>query len=506
LVQVLIMPSAFVKDSSGTWKHVKQQFVKVNDRWEPVKNVWIKENNTWKLGYAQSTGSVVYNTPTLGGIFKVPDDIYELKITYPNFNSSSYVSTQTMTVIPGQSINYSIGDYGQMSSFGDVAVAPFDRKVVQYSGSTDEWIFQLIGLVTGTNVLSTASVGTTSQLMRDLKTAGIYYYQDNLRYGEPTNPVPNYDSSGNFSPLGQSYNESLTCSIFISTIPEQFIQGPIQAHIAEAPVIGGGTTIVQTQPSKENNYIAKIATSDPSGDPPINLHYYQLNLRQVMPITVAWGDWPPEDLYPVKADIQLVSVNGIAPNLSSGPPLAVARGGNPIVYSMTTTNFTSGTLYYSVSPVNVSIFDNVIASVSGNFTGTSANSVLHTSFGEINVVNSRADTTFTIAPGSVSFKNILSPTLEYRIKVYKDQERTSAGFIAESPRVRIFPPGGSIIDDRYCGGPTGRFGGTLYSQYTVIAVGDGTFELINEIINGCKPADPDPPPQTGALWDTFQGG
>jgi hypothetical protein len=127
------MPSAFVKDSSGTWKHVKQQFVKVNDRWEPVKNVWIKENNTWKLGYSQSTGSVVYNTPTLGGIFKVPDDIYELKITYPNFNSSSYVSTQTMTVIPGQSINYSIGDYGQMSSFGDVAVAPFDKIVAKWN-------------------------------------------------------------------------------------------------------------------------------------------------------------------------------------------------------------------------------------------------------------------------------------------------------------------------------------------------------------------------------------
>jgi len=488
LVQVLIMPSAFVKDSSGTWKHVKQQFVKVNDRWEPVKNVWIKENNTWKLGYAQSTGSVVYNTPTLGGIFKVPDDIYELKITYPDFvnTANNYVSTRSMTVTPGQSINYSIGNYGQMSSFGDVAVASFDRKVIQYSGSTDEWIFQLVGLVTGTNVLSTASVGTTSELMRDLKNAGIYYYQDNIRYGQPTTPIPNYDLSGNFAPFGD-FNESLTCSIFISTIPEQFIQGPVQAHIAEAPVIGGGTTIVQIQPSKENNYIAKITTTDPSGDPPINLHYYQLNLRQVMPITVAWGDWPPEDLYPVRADIQLVSVNGN----SSKPP---ARGGDPIVYSMTTTNFTSGTLYYSVSPVSVSIFDNVIASVSGNFAGTSANGVLHTSFGEINVVNSRADTTFTIAPGSISFKNILSPTLEYRIKVYKDQERTSAGFIAESPVVQIIPPAGSVINDSYCGGPTGRFGGTLYSRYSVVAVGDGTFELINEIINGCKPPDPPPPP------------
>lgn len=466
------MPSAFVKDSSGTWKHVKQQFVKVNDRWEPVKNVWIKENDTWHLGYSQSTGSVVYDTPSLGGIFTVPDDIYELKITYPDFvnTANNYVSTRLITVTPGQTVNYSIGDYGQMSSFGDVAVAAFDRKVVLYSGSTDEWIFQLIGLVTGTNVLSTASVGTTSQLMADLKTAGIYYYQDNIRYGQPTNPIPNYDGSGNFAPFGD-YNESLTCSIFISTIPVQFIQGPVQAHLAESPVIGGGTTIVQTQPSKENNYITKIATSDPSGDPPINLHYYQLNLRQVMPITVAWGDWPPEDLYPISATIKLETVNGNSLN----PP---ARGGNTVVYSMTTTNFTSGTLYYSISPVSVSIFDNVIASVSGNFVGTSASGVLHTSFGKINVVNSRADTTFTIATSAGSFKNIKLNTLQYSVKIYKDQERTAAGFLAESTSVMIIPPVGSIIDDAYCG--QGRFGGTLYSQYTVVADGIGGYSFTNE--------------------------
>jgi hypothetical protein len=493
------MPSAFVKDSSGTWKHVKQQFVKVNDRWEPVKNVWIKENNTWKLGYSQSTGSVVYDTPSLGGIFKVPDDIYELKITYPDFvnTANNYVSTRLMTVTPGQTVNYSIGDYGQMSSFGNVAVAAFDRKVVLYSGSTDEWIFQLIGLVTGTNVLSTASVGTTSQLMADLKTAGIYYYQDNIRYGQPTNPIPNYDGSGNLAPFGD-YNESLTCSIFISTIPEQYIQGPVQAHLVESPVIGGGTSIVQTQPSKENNYITKIATSDPSGDPPINLHYYQLNLRQVMPITVAWGDWPPEDLYPVRATITLVSVNGIAPNLSLGPPLAVAYGGNPIVYSMTTTNFTSGTLYYSISPTNVSIFDNVISSVSGNFAGTLANGVLHTSFGEINVINGRADTTFTIAASTGSFRNIISPTLEYRINVYKDRERTPGGFIAQSNIVQIIPPAGSVITDSYCGGPSGRFGGTLYSRYTVVANGSGgtqslgTGEPNSRVCGYVEPLSPNP--------------
>jgi hypothetical protein len=499
------MPSAFVKDSSGTWKHVKQQFIKVNDQWKPVKNVWIKENNTWKLGYSQSTGSVVYNTPTLGGIFKVPDDIYELKITYPNLNSPGYISTQTMIVTPGQTINYSIGDYGQMSSFGDVAVAAFDKIVVKWSGSLDHYLFNLIGMVTGTTVLSTVSVGTTSELMTDLKNAGIYFYQDNIQYRQPTSPVPNYDANGNFAPFG-NYNESLTCSIFISTIPQPFIQGPVQAYLSEAPVLNGGTTEIQTQPTKENNYIAKLLTLDPSGNPPIGLHYYQLNLRQVMPITVAWGDWPLEDLYPVSANIQLVSINGIAPNLSSG---AYANGGSTIVYSIATTNFTSGILYYSVeSLINIplSTYDKIIASVSGNFVGTTAGGVLRTSFGEINITNSQANTTFTIAAGVDSFKNMSSQIAVYRIRVYKDQERTDAGVVGQSDFVQVNPPAGSIINSSYCGGPSNQFGGTLYSLYTVIADGTGGYQRINEIINGCQPADPDPPPQTGALWDTSQGG
>jgi hypothetical protein len=456
------MPSAFVKDSSGTWKHVKQQFVKVNDRWEPVKNVWIKENNTWKLGYSQSTGSVVYNTPTLGGIFKVPDDIYEIKITYPDFvnTANNYVSTRSMTVTPGSTINYSIGDYGQMSSFGDVAVASFDQIAAKWAGDLDWVCTNWIGLVTGTNALTAYAVGTAipsdlDSTQQQMASQGVYFDQNNSKYRT------------------DFYSNSLgyfTCSIYVSTVPPQFIQGPIQAVLTEAPVINGGTTIIEKQPTKENNYTVRLLTTDPGAKPDVANHYYQLNLRQVMPITVSWGDWPPEDLYPVSATIQLISVNGNSLNPS-------ARGGDPIVYSMTTTNFTSGTLYYSVSPVNVSIFDNVIASVSGNFTGTSASGVLHTSFGEINVVNSRADTTFTIAASPASFKNIKSNILQYSVKIYKDQERTDGGFLAESTQVLIIPPAGSIIDESYCGGPYGRFGGTLYTQYTVVANGIGGYSF-----------------------------
>jgi len=452
--------------------------------------VWIKENNTWKLGYAQSTGSVVYNTPTLGGIFKVPDDIYELKITYPDFvnTANNYVSTRSMTVTPGQTVNYSIGDYGQMSSFGNVAVASFDKLVAKWAGDLDTWLYQLIGMVTGTNVISTSSLGDTAQLMSDVNAAGIYFYQDNIDFHESVNPFPGPSPHGSWN--------GLTGTIAISTVPTQFIQGPVRAYLSEAPVIAGGTTIIETQPTKENNYTVRLQTVDPSADPRISTHYYQLNLRQVMPITVAWGDWPPEDLYPVRASIKLVSVNG-------NTQTTTAYAGNPIVYSMTTTNFTSGTLYYSVSPVNVSIFDKAIASVNGNFTATSASGVLHTSFGEINVVNSRADATFTISTSTASFENILSPTLEYRIEVYKDRERTDGGSVGQSDLVRIISPEGSIITNRYCG-TDGRFGGTKNNLYTVVADGAGGYRRTNEILDGCKP--PDPLPSSNLNQETFSGG
>jgi len=479
------MPSAFVKDSSGTWKHVKQQFVKVNDRWEPVKNVWIKENNTWRLGYSQSTGTITFSTPSLGGLFKVPDDIYELKITYPNLDSPSYVSTQTMAVTPGQTVNYSIGDYGQMSSFGDVAVAAFDRTAAKWSGDLDWVCTNYIGLITGTNVLTAYAIGNadpadTEGTQQQMARQGVYFDQKNSKYrtGFYSNSLAGF-----------------TCSIYVSTVPPQFIQGPVQAFLTEAPFINGGTTIIEKQPTKENNYVVQLLTTDPGANPDVANHYYQLNLRQVMPITVSWGDWPPEDLYPVVATIRLVSVNGNSLN----PP---ARGGNNVVYSITITNFTSGKLYYSISPVNTSIFDKVIASISGSFVGTSAGGVLHTSFGEINVINSQAATTFTISNNIDSYRNIGLNTLQYTVKIYKDQERTDAGKIGESSVVQIIPPAGSIINDSYCGKPGGQFGGTLYSQYTVLADGSGGYSRTNEQTNStaCGYVDPFvyfPPSDTG---------
>jgi hypothetical protein len=332
--------------------------------------------------------------------------------------------------------------------------------------------------VTGTTVISTVSVGTTSQLMADLKTAGIYYYQDNLRYGQSTTPVPNY-KGGVFDPFGD-FNESLTCSIFISTIPEQFIQGPVQAHLAEAPVIGGGTTIVQTQPSKENNYIAKIATSDPSGDPPINLHYYQLNLRQVMPITVAWGDWPPEDLYPITATIALTSISmstGAGFNPPSGSqPYSVYAGG-AVKYSIDTTNLTTGTLYYSVKTTKgrIPAKDDVFA-VGGNFTATTtlSDGAIHNSYGTVNVVNSSSTATFTIAVNTSSFFNIGDTSLISHVEIYKSQERNDSSLLRMGLDVNIIPPEGSIINDCYCGG--GSLGGIKYNRYLLIADGAGGYK------------------------------
>jgi hypothetical protein len=500
------MPSAFIKDSSGTWKHVKQQFVKVNDRWEPVKNVWIKENNVWHLGYSQSTGSVVYNTPTLGGIFKVPDDIYELKITYPDFvnTANNYVSTKLMTVTPGQSVNYSIGDYGQMSSFGDVAVAMFDKVVTKWSGDLDTWVYQLIGMVTGTNVISTSSLGDTAQLISDVNAAGIYFYQDNIDFHGSVNPFP--DPGG---PHG-SWNY-LTGTIAISTVPTQFIQGPVQAYLSEAPVIAGGTTVIETQPTKENNYTVRLQTVDPSANPRISTHYYALNLRQVMPITVSWGDWPPEDLYPITATIALTSISmstGAGFNPPSGSqPYSVYAGG-AVKYNIDTTNLTTGTLYYSVKTTKgrIPAKDDVF-SVSGNFTATTtlSDGAIHNSYGTVNVVNSSSTATFTIAVSTSSFLNVGATSLISHVEIYKSQERNASSLLCTGPYVNIIPPVDSILDNSYCGSPTGTYGGTQFSRYNVVADGSGGYKTLILLEENSSLCGYNPPP-SNLNQEAFTGG
>jgi len=475
------MSTIYVKEN-GQWIHPKSIYVKDNGQWKLVKSAWIKDNGTWKLGYASSTGTVTFSTPTLGGIFVVPEDIYELRVRYPDLTSSTYVTEQTISVKPGEIINYSIGDYGQISSFGPVAAKAFDKVVAKWSGDLDTWLYQRIGMVTGTNVISTSSLGNTTQLMSDLGAANIYYYQDNIDFHETVAPVP--DPGG---PHGD-WNY-LTGTISISTIPIPYIQGDVRAYLSENPVIAGGSTVIEQQPSTSNNYVVQLMTVDPQADPRISTHYWQLNLQQINPITVTWGDWPPEDLYPISASISLTAIStstGSAFTAPSGTqPYSIYAGG-AVRYSVTATNLTTGTLYYSVKTTKgrIPTSDNIFV-VSGNFTATTtfSDGITHNSYGTVNVVNSSSTATFTIAVSTSSFLNMGNTSLISRVEIYKTEERSPASLLCSGPYINIIPPASSVLNNSYCGTPAGTFDGNQYSLYTVVADGIGGYILTNEQAN-----------------------
>jgi hypothetical protein len=474
------MPTAYVKQN-GQWVHPKSIYVKNNGQWKLVKSAWIKDNGTWRLGYTSSTGTVTFSTPSLGGLFIVPEDIYELRVRYPDPSSSTYVTEQTISVNPGQSINYSIGDYGQISSFGSVAAKPFDQIVAKWSGILDWKCVNQIGLITGTTALSAVSVGNATETSAEMATAGIYFTQENTKYNSFLGSLNGY-----------------TCSIYVSTIPVPAIQGSFRAYLTEAPAIAGGTTIIETQPTAANNYVVQLLTTDPSGDPPVNLHYYQLNLQQINPITVTWGDWPEEDLYPVSASISLTSISTAAGSPFTSPsgtePYSVYAGG-AVKYSVTTTNLTTGTLYYKIKTTKGKIptSDNILE-VSGRFTATTtfSDGIVHNSYGTVSVNNSLSTSTFTVAAGTNPFLNMDDTSLISCVEIYKNEDRTPAALLCSGPYIRIIPPAGAILNTGYCGSPAGRFGGTQFSLYTVVANGTGGYILTNEVAESesCGYVDP----------------
>jgi hypothetical protein len=318
--------------------------------------------------------------------------------------------------------------------------------------------------------------------MRDISGAGIYYYQDNIDFHQSINPFP--DPNG---PHG-SWNY-LTSTITISTVPTQFIQGPVRAYLSEAPVIAGGTTVIETQPTKENNYTVRLQTVDPSANPRISTHYYVLNLQQVMPITVTWGDWPLEDLDPITATITLstISVGTGQPTIapSGTQPYTIYSGGT-LSYNVVTTNLDNGTLYYNVKNIGVGRIpaSDQIFSAGGYFTATTtlSNGQTQNSYGTVGINNKVSQGTFIISSNTASFRGINNSVLITALEIYRSPEHTSVGLLDTGPLIKIIPPNGSYVKSLYKGGSNPIWGGDPAYTYDVVANGDGSVQLINPVL------------------------
>ena len=126
--------SVYVKQS-GAWEETDALYVKQSGSWTTIKEVYVKESGNWRKA-APDTGN--YSQTSAGsGSFVVPAMVTEINITsivaaggggsavwfcgdgFPGGGGGSggFQTSQTLAVVPGETVNVTVGAGGAPSSF-----------------------------------------------------------------------------------------------------------------------------------------------------------------------------------------------------------------------------------------------------------------------------------------------------------------------------------------------------------------------------------------------------
>lgn len=200
---------------------------------------------------------------TVGPIsWTVPSGVYSYTISYPTVNG---LVTTTVGVIPGTTINGTIGNYGSSSTFGVIDSGIFDKAVFSFSGNIDDLDDTNFTVVTASGASYSGS-GSQGTLVAGAAAKGIYYAETNERY-----------------------HGDLSATIGLAPIPTSAAVGPIQLYVSAFngrynP--GNGYAYFLQQPTSGNGYVTVFRIYDPgSGE---GGYSYTINLQQIVPFTVTW--------------------------------------------------------------------------------------------------------------------------------------------------------------------------------------------------------------------------
>ena len=266
--------SKLLVKNAGTWTYPELVYVKENNRWKSAREVWVKEGDDWKIAWPNNTGTITYSESSFG-VFQVPDGVYNIEIYWPT--SSTYISSATLAVTPGSQISYRIGELGEASDFGGVSTSKVNKEVARFRGVVDHTLTQKFTVITTSTATITYSNYENSDglnatdLAAAVAAAGLYY--------EESNETLQGDKLTNISLT------PVTTSTILPTVDYKVV-------ITDTNFAGGGTSIVMQQPTPGNSYVAGVNTGDPVGTySDNNVHYFILNLQQITPISIKWGDW-----------------------------------------------------------------------------------------------------------------------------------------------------------------------------------------------------------------------
>ena len=265
------MSKLLVKDA-GTWTYPELVYVKENSRWKSAREVWVKEGDDWKIAWPNNTGTITYSESSFG-VFQVPDGVYNIEIYWPT--SSTYISSATLAVTPGSQISYRIGELGEASNFGGVSTSKVDHEVARFRGVVDHTLIQKFTVATSSTLTYSNyenSDGLDAGALASAVAAASLYYEESNETLQGDKPA----------------NISLTPMLITDILPTV----DYKVVITETNFAGGGTSIVMQQPTSGNSYVAGVNTGDPVGvAADNNVHYFILNLQQITPISIKWGDW-----------------------------------------------------------------------------------------------------------------------------------------------------------------------------------------------------------------------
>ena len=249
-------------NKSGTFRKVNKVAIRNGGTWRTVRRVWTKKSGTWRLATPEVVNSTILRSGD--GVFTVPAGVLVLNVSYP---TSLGIVNAKLNVTPGQSIYYSIGDYGYTSAFGPIVAPVYDREVIYWENEVDAntYIDISVATSTGTGFFGDPAGSDNTTLYNQAIAAGCYYDE----YSE--------SAHGDLYAIVRLYTGLSGTLINPGKI--------VVTNLNDYGRGGSGVEVLQ-QPTADNSYRVKVRAYD--GGYSQWHQSWNLNLRQQVPFTISW--------------------------------------------------------------------------------------------------------------------------------------------------------------------------------------------------------------------------
>jgi len=220
--------------------------------------------NTWGTPVVAGNvtySSVVTSTYSTPGAYAyvVPAGVTSVIVTYPSIYGTNGISSNTVSVTPGQTITVTVGDYGSGSSFGGLVTMPiFSIPVLTFSGNVDHTLY-VTQIVLGSTTADYAGTGTSGTLTAGAAAVGIYYIESS-----------------------EGYHGDLVATAYLKRLATSYILYGFRAAFSQFNGRGSGT--ITAQPTFGNDYTLQTYVFDPFGSE--GYYFYEVVIQQIVGMTI----------------------------------------------------------------------------------------------------------------------------------------------------------------------------------------------------------------------------